>query len=57
MAPVPGDSANTPAWHIDAAWGPSTPSLDQLVGAGDAGGLNFFRSIVTFLAAGALNSP
>src|SRR6516162_3545639 len=25
MAPVPGDSSKTPAWHIDAARGPSTP--------------------------------
>src|SRR6516162_9990309 len=35
MAPVPGDSPKTPAWHIDAVRGPSTPSLDHLVGAGD----------------------
>src|SRR5262249_45843477 len=35
MAPVPGDSPKTPAWHIDAAWGPSTPSFDHLVGAGE----------------------
>src|SRR5437660_10295383 len=34
MAPVPGDSPKTPAWHIDAARGPSTPSLDHLLGAG-----------------------
>src|SRR6516164_339561 len=34
MAPVPGDSSKTPAWHIDAARGPSTPSLDHLLGAG-----------------------
>src|SRR5215831_12928777 len=34
MAPVPGDSPKTPAWHIDAVRGPSTPSLDHLVGAG-----------------------
>jgi hypothetical protein len=33
MAPVPGDSPKTPAWHIDAVRGPSTPSLDYLVGA------------------------
>src|SRR6516164_5459379 len=32
MAPVPGDSPKTPAWHIDAVRGPSTPSLDHLVG-------------------------
>src|SRR6516225_8638767 len=25
MAPVPGDSPKTPAWHIDAVRGPSTP--------------------------------
>src|SRR6516164_1737347 len=35
MAPVPGDSSKTPAWHIDAARWPSTPSLDHLVGAGE----------------------
>src|SRR6516164_1435395 len=35
MAPVPGDSPKTPAWHIDAVRGPSTPSLDHLVGAGE----------------------
>src|SRR6266436_10294459 len=33
MAPVPGDSPKTPAWHVDAARGPSTPSFDHLVGA------------------------
>src|SRR6516164_3390753 len=33
MAPVPGDSSKTPAWHSDAARGPSTPSFDHLVGA------------------------
>jgi len=27
MAPVPGDSPKTPAWHIDAVRGPSTPSF------------------------------
>src|SRR6516165_124787 len=35
MAPVPGDSSKTPAWHVDAARGPSTPSLDHLVGAAE----------------------
>src|SRR6516162_10067384 len=25
MAPVPGDSQETPVWHLDAARGPSTP--------------------------------
>src|SRR5262252_7241526 len=25
----------TPAWHVDAERGPSTPSLDHLVGAGE----------------------
>src|SRR5262245_60139468 len=25
----------TPEWHVDAARGPSTPSLDHLVGAGE----------------------
>src|SRR5262249_290030 len=35
MAPVPGDSTQTPDWHVDAARGPSTPSLDHLVGAGE----------------------
>src|SRR4029453_5750254 len=35
MAPVPGDSPKTPVWHVDAARGPSTPSFDHLVGAGD----------------------
>src|SRR5438132_11287815 len=29
------DSPETPVWHVDAARGPSTPSLDHLVGAGD----------------------
>src|SRR5262245_27037003 len=38
MAPVPGDSPKTPAWHIDAARGPSTPSFDHLVGAGEQRG-------------------
>src|SRR5262249_30196665 len=40
MAPVPGDSSKTPAWHIDAARGPCTPSLDHLVGAGEQRGRN-----------------
>ena len=35
MAPVPGDSPKTPAWHIDAVRGPSTPSFDHLVGLGE----------------------
>src|SRR6516225_1027042 len=35
MAPVPGDSSKTPVWHVDAARGPSTPSFDHLVGAGE----------------------
>src|SRR6266481_8357677 len=34
MAPIPGDSSKTPVWHVDAARGPSTPSLDHLLGAG-----------------------
>src|SRR5262245_38153907 len=34
MAPFPGDSPETPVWHLDAARGPSTPSFDHLVGAG-----------------------
>src|SRR5262249_56735118 len=34
MAPVPGDSSKH-HWHSDAARGPSTPSLDHLVGAGE----------------------
>jgi hypothetical protein len=29
---LPGGSPKTPAWHIDAARGPSTPSFDHLVG-------------------------
>src|SRR6266568_508937 len=37
MAPVPGDSPKTPAWHIDAVRGPSTPSFDHLVSAGEYG--------------------
>src|SRR5437763_14147308 len=32
MAPVPGDSPETPVWHLDAARGPSTPSFNHLVG-------------------------
>src|SRR5262249_38507687 len=36
MAPIPGDSSK----H-DAARGPSTPSLDYLVGAGEYRGRNF----------------
>src|SRR6476659_5870293 len=35
MAPFPGDSSETPVWHLDAARGPSTPSLNDLVGAGE----------------------
>src|SRR5215831_16768573 len=31
----------TPVWHVDAARGPSTPSLDHLVGAGDERRRNF----------------
>src|SRR6266576_2293978 len=40
MAPVPGDSPKTPAWHVDAARGPSTPSFDHLVGAREHGRCN-----------------
>src|SRR5262249_49259675 len=36
MAPAPGDSSETPVWHLDAARGPSTPSFDHLIGAGRA---------------------
>ena len=32
---VPGASPKTPVWHIDAARGPSTPSLDHLVGTAE----------------------
>src|SRR5207248_9854823 len=35
MPPFPGGSSKTPAWHVDAARGPSTPSLEHLVGAGE----------------------
>src|SRR5947207_7749577 len=35
MAPFPGDSPETPVWHLDVARGPSTPSFDHLVGAGE----------------------
>src|ERR1700730_2989139 len=35
MAPVPGGSPKTPAWHIDAVRGPSTPSFNHLVGDGE----------------------
>jgi len=38
MAPVLGDSPETPVWHVDAARGPSTPSFDHLVGAGEQRG-------------------
>jgi hypothetical protein len=34
VAPFPGDCSKTPVWHLDAARGPSTPSLDHLVGGG-----------------------
>src|SRR5436309_13051637 len=40
MAPVPGDSPKTPVWHVDAARGPSTPSLDHLFGNGEQRGRN-----------------
>src|SRR6266511_2514661 len=35
MAPCSWVFARTPAWHVDAARGPSTPSFDHLVGAGE----------------------
>src|SRR6266403_5864660 len=34
MAPFPDGCSKTPVWHLDAARGPSTPSLDHLLGAG-----------------------
>src|SRR2546423_13490453 len=43
MTPVPGDSPRTPAWHIDAARGPSTPSFEQLVGPDEQGHLDAER--------------
>src|SRR4029078_1706961 len=33
-APFAADSHQPALWHLDAARGPSTPSLDHLVGAG-----------------------
>src|SRR5215510_5251171 len=41
MAPVPGDSQETPVWHLDAARGPSTPSFNHLVGEREQRGRNF----------------
>src|SRR6476660_3856492 len=39
MAPCPLIGSDQPAhWHLDAARGPSTPSLDHLVGAGEQRG-------------------
>src|SRR6516225_4281113 len=35
MAPIRCRFDQTAVWHSDAARGPSTPSLDHLVGAGD----------------------
>src|SRR6185312_3955021 len=36
MAPCPLIGSHQPAlWHLDAARGPSTPSFDHLVGAGE----------------------
>jgi hypothetical protein len=46
---VPGDSPETPVWHLDAARGPSTPSLDQLVGAASSvGGTSSPRAFAVF---------
>jgi hypothetical protein len=30
MAPVPGDSPKTPAWHIDAARGPAAVTMSRV---------------------------
>jgi hypothetical protein len=35
MAPLDGVFHQPPFWHLDAVRGPSTPSFDDLVGAGE----------------------